>query len=179
MAKPRVFISSTYYDLRNVRSDLERFIREQGYDPIMFERGSIAYGAEERLEEDCYREISTCDILINLIGGKFGSESSDSKYSISQNELKTAIKLGKQIYIFIEKSVHAEYATYVANKNVKGFTPTSMTSGSLVSSRRFSRCQDAIPFSRLRSRRTSWLFCASNGQGFFSFCFRNMRGNAR
>jgi hypothetical protein len=126
MAKPRVFISSTYYDLRNVRSDLERFIREQGYDPIMFERGSIAYGAEERLEEDCYREISTCDILINLIGGKFGSESSDSKYSISQNELKTAIKLGKQIYIFIEKSVHAEYATYVANKNVKGFTPTSV-----------------------------------------------------
>jgi hypothetical protein len=126
MAKPRVFISSTYYDLRNVRSDLERFMREQGYEPIMFERGNVAYGAEERLEEDCYREISTCDILINLIGGKFGSESSNSKYSISQNELRTAVKLGKQIYIFIEKSVHAEYATYVANKNVKGFTPTSV-----------------------------------------------------
>ena len=101
-------------------------MREQGYEPIMFERGNVAYGAEERLEEDCYREISTCDILINLIGGKFGSESSNSKYSISQNELRTAVKLGKQIYIFIEKSVHAEYATYVANKNVKGFMPTSV-----------------------------------------------------
>jgi hypothetical protein len=28
MAKPRVFISSTFYDLRHLRADLERFIKE-------------------------------------------------------------------------------------------------------------------------------------------------------
>ena len=31
MASPRVFISSTFYDLRHVREDLERSVRELGY----------------------------------------------------------------------------------------------------------------------------------------------------
>ncbi|MDD4957002.1 MAG: DUF4062 domain-containing protein [Candidatus Omnitrophica bacterium] len=126
MAKPRVFISSTYYDMRNVRADLERFILEQGYEPVLFERGHIAYGTEERVEEDCYREINTCDILINIIGGKIGTQSRSTQYSISQNELKEAIKLGKQIYIFVERPVLAEYSTFIANKEVAGFKATAV-----------------------------------------------------
>lgn len=31
MAKPRVFISSTFYDLRQVRQDLDQFIMSLGY----------------------------------------------------------------------------------------------------------------------------------------------------
>ncbi len=126
MARPRIFISSTYYDLRNVRADLERFIREQGYDPVLFERGQVPYGVTESLEEDCYREIASCDILINIVGGKFGTDSRDARYSISQNELRTAAKLGKQIYIFVERAVYAEHGTYLANKTVKGFTPSAV-----------------------------------------------------
>lgn len=126
MAKPRIFISSTYYNLRNVRADLERFIREQGYDPVLFELGHVSFGSNERLEEDCYREISSCDILINIIGGEFGTESKDTRYSISQNELKTALKLSKQIYIFVETAVLAEYKTYLANKDLEGFVPASV-----------------------------------------------------
>jgi hypothetical protein len=30
VARPRVFVSSTFYDLRQVRTDLERFIRDLG-----------------------------------------------------------------------------------------------------------------------------------------------------
>jgi hypothetical protein len=37
MAKPRVFISSTFYDLRHVRADLERFIKDMGYEPVLSE----------------------------------------------------------------------------------------------------------------------------------------------
>jgi len=125
MAKPRIFISSTYFDLRNVRADLDRFIRAQGYEPVLFERGHIAYGKETSLEKDCYREISTCDILINLVGGKFGSEAKDSLYSISQQELKIALELGKQIYIFVERPVLSEYQTYLKNKE-NGFVPVSV-----------------------------------------------------
>jgi hypothetical protein len=126
MSKPRIFISSTFYDLRNVRSDIDRFIREQGYEPVLFEKGHVAYGKEGRLEDDCYREISGCDILINIIGGRFGTQASDSAYSISQRELKTAIESGKQIYVFIERSVYAEYNTFLANRDLAGFKPVSV-----------------------------------------------------
>jgi hypothetical protein len=126
MARPRVFISSTYFDLRVVRADLERFVKEIGYEPVLFERGHVPYEKEKPLEDSCYREISGCDILIAVIGGKFGTQAKDDRHSITQKELKTAIDLGKQIYVFIERSVHAEYRTYLANKDVAGFRPSSV-----------------------------------------------------
>jgi len=115
MAKPRVFISSTFYDLRQIRAEIDTFIENLGYEAIRNEEGDIPYGKEEALEEYCYREIKSIDILVSIIGGRFGSESkksgtsntqSDHKKgtpSVSQLELRTAIKEGKQTYIFIEK----------------------------------------------------------------------------
>ncbi|MBD3338620.1 MAG: DUF4062 domain-containing protein [Candidatus Lokiarchaeota archaeon] len=121
MAKPRIFLSSTFYDLRYIRTDLERFIQELGYEPVLNERGQIPYGKSEPLEQYCYREISTCDIVVHIIGGTFGSNSSRKPYSISQVELKTAHELNKQIYIFIEKPVHVEYRTYLLNEKNENF----------------------------------------------------------
>lgn len=116
MAKPRIFISSTFFDLRQVRSDIDRFIKDLGYEPVLNELGSIPYGKDDKLEEYCYKEISSVDILVSIIGGRFGSESQHSDFSISQTEFRTALELNKQLYIFIEKNVYAEYQTYLLNK---------------------------------------------------------------
>lgn len=126
MAKPRIFVSSTYYDLKHIRADLERFIREQGYDPVLNEKGHIPYGSEKKLEEYCYKEIELSDVLISIIGGRFGSESKEEKYSISNLELKTAIDRGKQVYIFVENSILHEYKTYESNKENQTVKYTSV-----------------------------------------------------
>jgi len=116
MAKPRIFISSTFFDLRQVRTDLERFIKELGYEAVRNETGGITYGKDSKLEEYCYKEISEIDILVGIVGGKFGSQSENGDYSITQTEIKTAIDQNKQIYIFVEKNVLGEYETYLINK---------------------------------------------------------------
>lgn len=117
MAIPRVFISSTFYDLKQVREDLERFIKELGYESVRHESGNIPYGKDDKPEKYAYREVELCDVLVSIIGGRHGSESSDAgPYSISQQELKTAIERGVQVFIFIERSVYAEYSTYKLNK---------------------------------------------------------------
>ncbi|QXH99194.1 DUF4062 domain-containing protein [Pseudomonas monsensis] len=126
MAKPRIFISSTYFDLKNVRADLERFVKSQGYDPILNERGHIPYGNKEKLEEYCYKEIQLSDILISIIGGRFGSQSKSDSHSISNTELRVAIELGKQVYIFIDKNVHSEFRTYERNKEHKEISYASV-----------------------------------------------------
>ncbi|MBD2839208.1 DUF4062 domain-containing protein [Pseudomonas sp. JM0905a] len=126
MAKPRVFISSTYFDLKNVRADLERFIRTQGYEPVLNERGHIAYGNKEKLEEYCYKEIQISDILVSIVGGRFGSQSRSDSHSISNLELKTAIDLGKQVYIFIDRAVYNEFRTYERNKGNKEISYASV-----------------------------------------------------
>lgn len=119
MAKPKIFISSTFYDLRQIRAELDLFIENLGYEPIRNEEGDIAYGKTEALEEYCYKEIKGIDILISIIGGRFGSQSASGKSSISQMELKTAIKEGKQVYIFIDQNILGEYETYLLNKDSK------------------------------------------------------------
>ncbi|KFF24891.1 DUF4062 domain-containing protein [Chryseobacterium vrystaatense] len=116
MAKPRIFLSSTFYDLRQIRNDLDIFIDNLGYDIIRNEEGNIPYGKDEALEEYCYKEIKSIDILVSIIGGRFGTESKRGSNSISQIELKTALKEQKQVYIFIDKNVLSEYETYLINK---------------------------------------------------------------
>src|ERR1044071_3638717 len=78
MARPRVFISSSFYDLKHVRSTLETFIGSLGYDPVLSEKGAIAYTPDIALDESCYREAKTCDIFILIVGGRYGTEVSES-----------------------------------------------------------------------------------------------------
>lgn len=116
MAKPRVFISSTYYDLKQTRENLASFLNGLGYESVRNERGEIPYGNQESLQQYCYKEISNVDIFVSIIGGRFGSESDQGKWSISNEELRTALKENKQVYIFIENTVYNEFGTYQLNK---------------------------------------------------------------
>lgn len=118
MAKPKIFISSTFYDLKHVRNDIESFLRSVGYDPIMNERGNIPYSADRPLETSCLQEIAACDILLGIIGGVFGSSSiASEEHSISMEEIQTAISQKKQIFICVEKSVWVENKFYLQNKD--------------------------------------------------------------
>lgn len=119
MAKPRIFISSTYYDLRYVREDLERFISSIGYEPIRHETGHIPYSKEVSLEESAYREVALSDVIVCIVGGRYGTESTTREGSITQNELEQALKKGVQVYVFVEQNVYSEYATYQLNKDNK------------------------------------------------------------
>lgn len=117
MANPKVFISSTYYDLQHIRNDIQVFINGLGYEPVMHDKGNIPYAQTETLEDSCYNEVSACDILICIIGNKFGTQASGGNYSITMNELKRAISQRKKVYIYIVNEVFAENATYIKNKN--------------------------------------------------------------
>ena len=127
MAKPRVFVSSTYYDLKHIRSSLENFIDSLGFESILSEKGQIAYSPDIPLDESCYREVGNADIFIIIIGGRYGSEKSGSEEktekqffdrydSITKQEYKSAVDRDVPTYILIEKSVHSEYEIFLKNK---------------------------------------------------------------
>ena len=128
MARPRIFVSSTYYDLKHIRSSLENFIDLMGFESILSEKGQIAYSPEIPLDESCYREVGNSDIFIIIIGGRYGSEKSenrdkkDKKFfdrydSITKQEYRSAIERDVPSYILIEKSVYSEFEIFLKNKN--------------------------------------------------------------
>lgn len=125
MAAPRVFISSTYYDLRHVREDIGNFIKSMGYEPVMHDKGGITYTQTETLEESCYSELQNCDIVVCVIGNKYGTKSQNGDLSITMNELMSAIKARKKIYIYVLKDVYIENRTYIRNRD-KDFEPASV-----------------------------------------------------
>ncbi len=130
MAKPRVFVSSTYYDLKHVRASLDIFIESLGYESVLSEKGDIAYSPDVPLDESCYRDVSNADIFILIVGGRYGSESSDGdkkkskefyeRYeSVTKKEFGEAINKDIPTYVLVEQSVHSEYHTYLRNKDAK------------------------------------------------------------
>ena len=131
MAKPKVFVSSTYYDLRHNRGVLEAFITQYGYDAILFEKGSIFFRHDQILEQSCLAEVEACDILILVIGGRYGSlskmdeerrsENPDKFFeeirSITRAEYEKARDRGIPIFIFVEDGVLSEYRTFLENRD--------------------------------------------------------------
>jgi hypothetical protein len=133
MAKPRVFVSSTYYDLRHIRQGVEAFISSLGYDSVLFESGSIPFSHDQSLDDSCYKEIAACHILVLIVGGRYGTaaseeaarqqvaETHDKQYSyynsITKKEFETAVAEDIPVYIFVEKGVLAEYQTYKSNRD--------------------------------------------------------------
>jgi len=130
MARPRIFVSSTYYDLKYIRASLDLFIKSLGFDAILSEKGDIAYTSDRPLDESCYREVENSDIFVLIVGGRYGSEASagskkpneffDRYESITKKEYGSAVDKDIPIYILIESGIYAEYQTFIRNKNVKG-----------------------------------------------------------
>lgn len=127
--KPRIFVSSTYFDLKHVRERIERFIENYNFEAVLFESDNVIFEHNKPLDISCYNEVRLCHMMILIIGGRYGSiisgdnvkekkDTYNNDYiSITRKEFETAQKLNIPVFIFIEKNVYAEYHTYNKNKS--------------------------------------------------------------
>ncbi|MBD5137180.1 MAG: DUF4062 domain-containing protein [Lachnospiraceae bacterium] len=120
--KPRIFISSTFYDLKYIREDLANFVRSYGYESVLFEDGDIGYTPGKSLDASCYESMRNSDMVILIIGGEYGSAASGEKkdefkeyMSVTRKEFRTATESGIPVFVMIDKKVMAEYGVYEAN----------------------------------------------------------------
>lgn len=141
MSELRVFVSSTCYDLSLLRAQLRSFIKGIGYEPVMSDFEDILYDPRNHTHASCIDEVSNCDMLILIIGSRYGgkakpealskvsfeslkSESAnveslknEENLSVTQLEVLKAIESGMPIYTFIDKRVWHDHALYEKNKN--------------------------------------------------------------
>lgn len=115
----------------SLRSSIENFIEQLGYEAVLSEKDSIAYLPSDPLDESCYREARSCDLFVLIIGGRYGSPATaqpkitnrDDFYerydSITKREYDSAVEREIPTYILIDSSVDAEYHTYLKNKDQK------------------------------------------------------------
>jgi len=117
MADPRVFVSSTCYDLSEVRDHLNSFIASYGFLPALSEKGDIFFHPDYHTHESCLHEIANSQILILIIGGRFGGTyEADPKKSIVNAEFEAAREAGTPVFTFIKEDVLHDHHFYSKNK---------------------------------------------------------------
>jgi len=117
MAIPKIFVSSTCYDLKYIRENLKLFINEVGYESILSEYGDVYYDVSQHTHDACISEIQNCQIFVLIIGGRHGGNFMESEKSITNMEYEEA-KLHKvPIFTLVERNVYSDHHLYTNNKN--------------------------------------------------------------
>lgn len=116
MAIPRVFLSSTCYDLKYIRENLKYFIKTSGYEPVLSEEGSVYYDPTLDTQDSCLREVPSCQLFVLVIGGRFGEVYKDTEASITNIEYREAVKSKVPIFALVDNLVLSEYFVYQKNK---------------------------------------------------------------
>ncbi|HFQ5311456.1 TPA: DUF4062 domain-containing protein [Vibrio vulnificus] len=121
MAIPKVFVSSTCYDLQEERAQLERFISGYGFQPILSEYSGVYYDVDTHTHESCVNEVTHCDLFVLIISGRYGGKYNNGNgESITQAEYNRAKELGLPIFTFVKADVFSAQHYYKANIRAKG-----------------------------------------------------------
>lgn len=115
MSCPRIFVSSTYYDLKHVREIIREFIEDLGYESVLSEFSDIFYRPGDTVQNSCLREISSCDIFIVIVGKRYGSCFSGDSLSITHREYIEAQNQSIPIYSFVDLDVLHDYEFHKKN----------------------------------------------------------------
>ena len=116
----KVFISSTSYDLLDLRSEVATALKDWGFVPVWHESPDFPVQNGLHSHDVCLDQVRECDIYVLIIGGRYGGTYSGSKYpkediSITWYETKIAFQDNKRTLKFIRENVWNEKGTYKHN----------------------------------------------------------------
>ena len=142
MPAPKVFISSTCYNLSMAREQLRSFLLKLGYEPVMSEYSDVLYDPRTHTHTSCLQEVPNADLFIVLIGSRFGGTivpealnsidieslvnssfdvtilDNPEKLSITQLEVLKAIDSSVPVFAFIDEKVMHDHHVYQKNKEL-------------------------------------------------------------
>jgi hypothetical protein len=121
---PSIMVSSTYYDLKQIRADIHDFIVDQlGYQALVSELPSFPIDPDAATIENCkIRVEKDADIMILVIGCRYGSIDEATNKSITNLEYLAARAKGIPIYVFVERQLSNILPVWRNNKSAN-FSP--------------------------------------------------------
>lgn len=123
----RVFVSSTYSDLVDVRARLIEALQKRGDWPVAME----VFGARPELPvKVCLEELRRSHVVILLVGCKYGSIEPESGLSFTHREFREAMACGIPVLALVLKNGRA--ATPAADEQAAAFRKEVEASGILV-----------------------------------------------
>lgn len=98
--RPRIFISSTLGENLSVRSEIEKFFKSVGAEPMLYERNLTP-----SVMPASYRgDIQDADFILFIIKNKYGTPTLDTGLSGLHEELRIALNTNLPKHIYIKKN---------------------------------------------------------------------------
>lgn len=115
---PTVFVSSTCYDLGQIREDLKEFLEiNYGFETLLSEFNSFPIDPCKGTFENCLENVDKrADVFILIIGDRYGYIT-DSGKSITNLEYLHAKAKGVPIFIFVKKSIYNNLSLWRDNQD--------------------------------------------------------------
>jgi Domain of unknown function (DUF4062) len=109
-------VSSTFYDLREIRQQIATFAEHQlGYDVLISESPAFPVDADADTIENCRRRVEqNADLLVLVIGKRYGYVEADSQRSVTNLEYLAARAKGVPIFTFVEKDALVLYNAWAS-----------------------------------------------------------------
>ncbi len=141
MAGLKIFVSSTCVDLGAQRAQVRTLLERMGYEPVMSEYSDVLFDHRMHTHTSCIKEISNADMVVLLIGSRFGGTATPEalsdldleevskassktdlitekhKLSVTQVEIMKAIESDVPLFAFVDSKVHSDHHLYIKNKD--------------------------------------------------------------
>lgn len=116
--RPVVFVSSTCYDLKQIREDLKDFFDgNYGFQPMLSEFDSFPIDPCKGTFENCIENVDkAAEIFVLIIGNRYGYVMENGK-SITNLEYLHAKAKGIPIYVFVDKQLYDNMKIWRLNKD--------------------------------------------------------------
>ena len=119
-----IFVSSTCFDLQQVRRDIEEYLSDAGYEGVLSDSpASFAVNPwAEGIVDACRRAIRASDLVFLVVGGRYGHVPNENVASVTNLEYQEAISFGLPVLTFVDEQVLAAMKEYERLKRPDGFT---------------------------------------------------------
>lgn len=121
----RIFVSSTVYDLLDVRAEVECWLRERGALPVLSGSVTADFSVERNCNsiETCLANVRNSDAIVVILCRRYGPSLSSVGYgdrSATHLEYDEAVHKGLPVYLYIRDRLEADYAVWKKNKKRDG-----------------------------------------------------------
>jgi len=118
----RIFISSTCYDLIDLRAEIKEFIISLGLTPVLSDHPDTEFKTfqDQNSIETCLSNLRECDVVIVILSQRYGPSLKDAgfeDYSATHLEYKEAINKKIKTLVFVRDRLDADYSIFSKTKN--------------------------------------------------------------
>lgn len=123
----KVFISSTVFDLIDVRAELENLIRDMGLSPVLSDSSTSDFvvNTDANSIETCLVNVRASDIMLVVLSNRYGPSLENAGFpnlSATHLEYKEARNIGIPIYVYVRDRLESDYHFWKKDKARKDFS---------------------------------------------------------